>query len=117
MAKALPYEERKFPEPGMTFDCFLVFIQWKCRGKMLNRGWLQKERFCECSDNPATAKHYSSMGQAVRACRNIIDDDDDHEFFPSILGFSSTLVTGPTPFGQMPEAKCADIKPVQTGKE
>ena len=103
--KALSFEERQFPSTPVSFQFWMVFVQWKCRGKMLNRGWLQKERFCECSDNPATAKHYSSMGQAIRACRNIIDDDDDHEFFPSILGFSSTLVTGPTPFGQMPEAK------------
>lgn len=103
--KALSFEERQFPSTPVSFQFWMVFVQWKRRGKMLNRGWLQKERFCECSDNPATAKHYSSMGQAVRACRSIIEDDDDHVFVPFILEFSSTLVSGLTPFGQLPEVK------------
>ena len=45
--KALSYEERRFPSTPVGFQFWMVFVQWKKKdGKILNRGWLQKERFC-----------------------------------------------------------------------
>lgn len=82
---ALPYEERTFPTKDISFHFWMVFVQWKVRGKILNRGWLQKVRFCECSDNPATGLHYSSLGQAERACRDLDDDD----YIPTIVEFGA----------------------------
>jgi len=88
---ALPYEERNFPTKDVSFHFWMVFVQWKIKGKILNRGWLQKVRFCECSDNPATGLHYSSLGQAERACRDLNDEDED-DYIPTIVEFGAEQV-------------------------
>lgn len=92
--KALSFEERQFPTTPVSFQFWMVFVQWKCRGKMLNRGWLQKERFCECSDNPATGKHYSSVGQAERARKNLRDYYGD-DYITHTIEFSAAQAGQP----------------------
>lgn len=85
---ALPFEKRQFPTKDVSFHFWMVFVQWKKKGKILNRGWLQKVGLCECSDNPATGHHYSSMGQAERACRDL----DDEGYIPTIVEFGAEQV-------------------------
>lgn len=85
---ALSFKERQFPSTPVGFQFWMVFVQWRKDGKLLNRGWLQKERFCECSDNPATGKHYSSVGQAERARKNLRDDYGD-DYITHTIEFSA----------------------------
>lgn len=88
---ALPFEQREFPKQGVNFHFWMVFVQWKKGEKLVNRGWLQKVRFCLCSDNPATGLHYSSVGQAERACRDLHDIYDD-DYIPTIVEFGASQV-------------------------
>ena len=94
--KALPFKYRKFPKQGVNFHFWMVFIQWKTDEKIINRGWLQKVSFCLCSDNPATGQHYSSLGQAERACRDLHEIYED-DYIPTIVEFGASqvgIVTG-----------------------
>ncbi len=84
------------PQQGDTFRFWMIFVMRDIDGDITTRGWLQKVRFCECCDNPATGTHYSSLGQAERICKALHDSYGD-TYIPRIIECSATQLTDSVP--------------------
>lgn len=74
---------------NVNFCQWIIFVQGTREGKPYNRGYLQKERFCQCVENPCTAKHYTRYGMVEKACKYLSDEG----YIPYIMEFNAEQVS------------------------